>query len=492
MRGALTRRALDLLAKLAGRRAGEVPGVLEGIRPGAQGRPARGLRQSRAPAAAAALRQHRQRGDDENRQPGRLRRPHAARPGAHLLRDRRQPGRGAAAARTWSCCARRASKCCCWATASTRGSWAACTEFEGKRFKDVSARRPGAGHAGRCGRRRQRAEAALKESKALLQALQGRAGRAGARSAPQRAADRSPACLVRGEGEPTCRRSCGACWRPVARKLPGRRAAAGAERGASAGEVPGWPAGWRGTSTSWRAAVRPGAARGRPAAAARGVQPAPESTARAADTVQSRARVRPPTPDAGRNCRARGIARGAARGARWRQWHAPSRSSAIRTRCMAAPCTTRSCTRWRARCRNRACRRCASTIAAWAPAPAATTMVVARPTMRSRSSPGGAQRWPAAALVLAGFSFGGVRGAAGRAGREPCARLITVAPASTRCRWTGLRRAGLPWLLVQGEADEVVDRGTCACLGGALRAAAAAASWLPGVGHFFHGRAARR
>ena len=60
MRAAVTRRALELLARLAKDETGKVRAVLARIRPGAQGGPERGSGQSRAAAAAAALRQHRQ------------------------------------------------------------------------------------------------------------------------------------------------------------------------------------------------------------------------------------------------------------------------------------------------------------------------------------------------------------------------------------------------------------------------------------------------
>ena len=56
MRGALTRRVLDMLAKLAKDEPEKYQDVLARIRRGAQGRPGRGLRQSRQADAAAAIR----------------------------------------------------------------------------------------------------------------------------------------------------------------------------------------------------------------------------------------------------------------------------------------------------------------------------------------------------------------------------------------------------------------------------------------------------
>ncbi|MEE4184625.1 MAG: alpha/beta fold hydrolase [Gammaproteobacteria bacterium] len=99
------------------------------------------------------------------------------------------------------------------------------------------------------------------------------------------------------------------------------------------------------------------------------------------------------------------------------------------------------------------------------------------------------ERWPDAALWLAGFSFGGVVAARAAAVANP-ACLITIAPAVNILEAKLERLPTMPWLIVQGEADDVVP-------------AAAVQSWvarcgeqadcrpelvlLPGVGHFFHG-----
>jgi len=97
----------------------------------------------------------------------------------------------------------------------------------------------------------------------------------------------------------------------------------------------------------------------------------------------------------------------------------------------------------------------------------------------------GRQRWPGAALTLAGFSFGAVI-ALRIAARANPARLITVAPAIDRLPVAGIPRPSCPWLLVMGEADDVVDPAR-------VRAWADACNpppqqvWLPAVGHFFHG-----
>lgn len=98
----------------------------------------------------------------------------------------------------------------------------------------------------------------------------------------------------------------------------------------------------------------------------------------------------------------------------------------------------------------------------------------------------GAQRWPGRTMVLAGFSFGAyvaLRLAQQRVPRH----LITIAPAISLFDVSKMAVPPCPWLVVQGDADDVVDP-------------AAVLSWvngldpkprlvvLNGVGHFFHGR----
>ena len=97
----------------------------------------------------------------------------------------------------------------------------------------------------------------------------------------------------------------------------------------------------------------------------------------------------------------------------------------------------------------------------------------------------GARRWPGRTLVIAGFSFGGYV-ALRLAQRRVPRYLITIAPAIQRFDGTSMA-VPCPWLVVQGDADDVVDP-------------AAVVEWvnsldprprlvvLPGVGHFFHGR----
>ena len=95
-------------------------------------------------------------------------------------------------------------------------------------------------------------------------------------------------------------------------------------------------------------------------------------------------------------------------------------------------------------------------------------------------------RWPGAALVLAGFSFGAAVAIRAAAEADP-AWLISVAPAVDR---VDLESTSLPagdWLIVQGDADDVVTPASVRAWA-ARRAPHARLRVLAGVGHFFHGR----
>lgn len=96
-----------------------------------------------------------------------------------------------------------------------------------------------------------------------------------------------------------------------------------------------------------------------------------------------------------------------------------------------------------------------------------------------------ALRWPGRRMVAAGFSFGGFVALKLALSRET-AHLVTVAPAIRLFEPT-LERPSCPWLIVQGEADEVVDSKDIASWAATL-APPPHLVMLPGVGHFFHGR----
>ncbi len=98
----------------------------------------------------------------------------------------------------------------------------------------------------------------------------------------------------------------------------------------------------------------------------------------------------------------------------------------------------------------------------------------------------GRSRWPAAVLWLAGFSFGGavaVRAAATALPR----RLVLVAPGITRVAMDGAPSPHCPWMLAQGDADEVIEP-TAVLQWAARQQTPAVLRTFPGVGHFFHGR----
>jgi uncharacterized protein len=95
------------------------------------------------------------------------------------------------------------------------------------------------------------------------------------------------------------------------------------------------------------------------------------------------------------------------------------------------------------------------------------------------------QRWTGAAAWLGGFSFGGAV-AIRAAGAVSAQRLITVSPAIGRIE-IGEVAVHCPWLIVQGDADDVVEPQSV--LDWASRLSPAPdVTVLAGAGHFFHGR----
>ena len=98
----------------------------------------------------------------------------------------------------------------------------------------------------------------------------------------------------------------------------------------------------------------------------------------------------------------------------------------------------------------------------------------------------GRARWPHAALWLAGFSFGAYVALRVSERRRP-QRLITVAPPVQRFQFAALRVPDCPWLIVQGDEDEIVDCGAVAEWARSLSPPPQVAI-LHGASHFFHGR----
>ena len=68
----------------------------------------------------------------------------------------------------------------------------------------------------------------------------------------------------------------------------------------------------------------------------------------------------------------------------------------------------------------------------------------------------GAHRWPGRRLVIAGFSFGSYVAMRLSQRRHP-SHLITIAPPVDGFDFSGMRAPDCPWLVVQGDPDEVVD-----------------------------------
>jgi uncharacterized protein len=98
----------------------------------------------------------------------------------------------------------------------------------------------------------------------------------------------------------------------------------------------------------------------------------------------------------------------------------------------------------------------------------------------------GRGRWPGASLWLGGFSFGGAVAVRAAAQAAP-ETLVTVAPGITRVAMTDVGSPACPWLIVQGDADDVIE--PAAVLEWAQRQSPAPTVHLmPGAGHFFHGR----
>lgn len=101
------------------------------------------------------------------------------------------------------------------------------------------------------------------------------------------------------------------------------------------------------------------------------------------------------------------------------------------------------------------------------------------------------RRWPRSVPWIAGFSFGGhvaLKVACDATVARP-QRLVTIAPALGRYYESpaAVPVPACPWLIVQGDADEVIDPRQVIEWAPRFRPQPTLAV-LPGVGHFFHGQ----
>ncbi len=97
----------------------------------------------------------------------------------------------------------------------------------------------------------------------------------------------------------------------------------------------------------------------------------------------------------------------------------------------------------------------------------------------------GRRMFPNAALWLAGFSFGGAVAVRAEANAHP-ERLVAIAPGVTILDVGGITPS-CPWLVVQGDADDVIEPRYVLDWVSRL-SPQPQVSVLPGAGHFFHGR----
>jgi uncharacterized protein len=98
----------------------------------------------------------------------------------------------------------------------------------------------------------------------------------------------------------------------------------------------------------------------------------------------------------------------------------------------------------------------------------------------------GRRRFPGAALWLGGFSFGAAV-AVRAAGETHPERVVLIAPGITRVDVRAAAPPQCPWLIVQGDADDVVPPDQVLAWARTL-SPAPSVQLLPGAGHFFHGR----
>lgn len=96
------------------------------------------------------------------------------------------------------------------------------------------------------------------------------------------------------------------------------------------------------------------------------------------------------------------------------------------------------------------------------------------------------RRWPGAALSLAGFSFGSFV-AFRSAALRPTERLLLIAPPVQRFDFAAHPPPGIPWIVIQGDRDELVDHEQVLEWTRSV-VPPPTVVMLAGAEHFFHGR----
>ena len=92
---------------------------------------------------------------------------------------------------------------------------------------------------------------------------------------------------------------------------------------------------------------------------------------------------------------------------------------------------------------------------------------------------------PGHALWLGGFSFGAYVSLRAAAELQP-ALLLSIAPPAGRWDFASIAAPAMPWLVVQGEADEIVDPQAVYAWLEALDAPQLELVRMPATSHFFH------
>ena len=96
------------------------------------------------------------------------------------------------------------------------------------------------------------------------------------------------------------------------------------------------------------------------------------------------------------------------------------------------------------------------------------------------------QAWPQLPLALAGFSFGSYVALANTSGMD-ARGVLTVAPPLVYAGEGPVPDPTVPWWMIHGDADEVVDYADSVARAQAAAHPPDRLQTAPGVGHFFHG-----